>query len=265
MTDPTTPVNEAPATPADTGRRGYELFSLAALLILLVVLMERDYHLWALVPCLVGLGGIAGRWSLAVPMLLIALSFVLLDLGPVRSYRGPSSRSEPLSDLLLCAAVLGYAAAQYRLQGYARQMVPTDSRVRRTKGQAEAQCRRALCDGELPLLLLALPFFAWLATTARSYWFALAGWVQAKAAHVTAELPPAVWPLLVLLWVLGLTLLLWQLLAAFGTWRQRGRTPEEAVLFLQDLFWRETRGDQRRLFRWLTWTRLWNERRKERA
>jgi hypothetical protein len=33
-------------------------------------------------------------------------------------------------------------------------------------------------------------------------------------------------------------------------------TAEEATLFLQDVLWKETRGEQRRLNRWSAWARL---------
>jgi hypothetical protein len=266
MTEPPVTPFSAPPSPSDTARRAYELFCLAALMILLMVLMERDYHLWALLPCLFGLGGVAGRWSLAVPMVLVALVFVLLDLGPFRGYRGPTS-SDPLSDLLLCASVLGYAAAQYRLQGLAHTMVPADRRRRRKSEPREPRCRRGLGESELLLLLLALPVFAWLAPLVWDYWYVLARAVETGLPRQLPmpDLSPAVWRLLVLLWIPGLALLLWQLGLALCTWKQRGRTPEEAVLFMQDLFWRETRGEQRRLFRWLTRTRLRHERREERS
>jgi hypothetical protein len=44
----------------------------------------------------------------------------------------------------------------------------------------------------------------------------------------------------------------------------RRMTPPEAGLYLQDVLWRETRREQRRLNRWLAWAWLRRRRREER-
>jgi len=47
--------------------------------------------------------------------------------------------------------------------------------------------------------------------------------------------------------------------------RQASATPEEALLYLQDQVWRDTRCEQSRINRWLVWARLRWQRRKERS
>jgi hypothetical protein len=42
-------------------------------------------------------------------------------------------------------------------------------------------------------------------------------------------------------------------------WRQRQHPPAIAALYLQDVLWKETRREQRRLHRWLAWARLERE------
>ena len=44
--------------------------------------------------------------------------------------------------------------------------------------------------------------------------------------------------------------------AFLGYWRSAAQTREQAALVLQDAVWAETRGEQRRLNRWLAWARL---------
>jgi hypothetical protein len=70
-----------------------------------------------------------------------------------------------------------------------------------------------------------------------------------------------VWRLVVLAWTLILGAITCRGLLAFLA---RGRRrPDEALMFLQDSFWRDTRGEQRRLFRWLAWARLRAKRRRK--
>jgi hypothetical protein len=58
-------------------------------------------------------------------------------------------------------------------------------------------------------------------------------------------------------------LLLWLLAAGFWVvgslltyWKHRCHDPATAQLYLQDLLWRDTRGEQRRVNRWLAWWKL---------
>jgi hypothetical protein len=94
--------------------------------------------------------------------------------------------------------------------------------------------------------------------------------VWAGLAHLAAVLlpegtnelnwPAPLWRTLVLFWTIGLVLLVGAgLIDYLG---RRALSPDESAVFLQDQLWQETRGEQRRLGRWLAWARL-RQRRKE--
>jgi hypothetical protein len=251
-----------PATsPAEAAIRKYELLCLGSLLVLLVILVERGFGWWSILPILVGVAGLLRPGPLGVPLVLLALAIVTLD-APNLMVSLFSSRewvifpedSDALGDFLLCAAVLGYAAGQSRLQGLNRQVVPIDPRLR---GKAARQrSGRTLLPGEMTWLLVSLPFWAVLASLV---WELLPDDWQALG------LAPHFWRLVFIVWLCALAVMLKAIVVAMLSWEQRGRTVEEAVLFLQDVFWRETRREQRRLYRWLARERLRHERRKERT
>jgi hypothetical protein len=104
--------------------------------------------------------------------------------------------------------------------------------------------------------LLAIVAAVW-AVAAALLWLALS----------TAEPPPAmapgVWRGVLLVFVIGLTAAVLAGAAAYVAWASA--TPEEHLLYLQDQLWRETRREQNRVSRFLTWARLRVQRREERA
>lgn len=239
------PPNNPPDPAADAAIRSYELFCLIALLVLLLVLIQRGHGpLWSAVPFLIGLAGVVGRRLMAVPVLVLALAFVLLDFGHFVS--GGLAAADSLSDFLLCSAVLAYAGSQARLQGLAGPMVPVGS----------GPSGRTLLEGEVVTLIVAIPFWTGLAPLV---------WDALPDDWYTFGLLPWAWRLMMVVWLLGLVLVLGGTARLLLTWEQRGRTADEAVMYLQEVFWTETRGEQRRLHRWLTWARLRHERRKERS
>lgn len=84
------------------------------------------------------------------------------------------------------------------------------------------------------------------------------GWIREQKPLLNFSL--AVSHMMWLLWVVGGgTALVCGLLRCWA-WRQL--TPEEALLYLQDVAWRETRREQRRLNRWLAWAWLQRSRRE---
>ncbi|MBY0524930.1 MAG: hypothetical protein K2R98_16110 [Gemmataceae bacterium] len=235
--------------------RNYEYFCLAALLVLLLLLFQRGIGLTCLLPFLIGLGGIAGRWRLALPALLVSLAFVVTDTWLSNSGMAGIHQDDALNDFLLCAAVLGYAAGQMRLQGVAGQLLPPDSRVTepasKAKDATEKPGRQADYARELLILGVSLVFWAGVAPLV---WELLPG-------RVGLAIAPRVWRLIVLGWLLILGLIV-----AGGLLRGLGRDArkrDEAILFLQDILWRETRREQARVQRWQAWRRLRAQRRRK--
>jgi hypothetical protein len=231
------------------GIRNYEYLCLAALLVILLVLFERGRGVVCLVPFLVGLGGIAARWRLALPMLLIALAFALSDQALVRWTASASWEPDPLTNWLLCAAVLGYTAGQQRLQGVARHLVaPDPGSPEASRDPLQQPGRRTDYVRELALFAGALVAWAGLAPIA---WYLL-------PASDFGLFGGNVWRLVVLAWMLGLALVIANGVLTFA--HRRWRTRDESAMFLQDLLWRQTRREQSRWFRWRAWARLRRER-----
>jgi hypothetical protein len=267
MTEPTGPPDAAPTPPDGVSR--YELLCLVTLLLMTTVLVGRGFGLPSLVPLLVGGLGVLGRWRLALPLLVLMLMLVLLDLWRFLGFGADVFDFDPLGDFLLCAAVLGYASAQYRLQGLARSLLPDDPRDRRKPAEKkEEQRTRPLLDAEIPMLLMSLPFWAWLAALLWEElppdWRDLGLPPRYRRLIEAAELSKPVWRLLVIVAGLGAGAVLWAGLTTLLNRGRRGPSPEEAVMYLQDVLWRETRSEQTRIQRWLTWARLRHERRQGR-
>jgi hypothetical protein len=155
--------------------------------------------------------------------------------------------------LVQSAAVLAYSAGQYRLQGLTRMILPANLRpVGPPAGDAAgvgAPSRRPVPANEIFLLL----------ATAVG-WGEAAQVVWAGLPEGFAELSRPVDRLLALGWLLALVLLVGAGLIGYQG-RVRAR-PEAARLYLQDIFWQETRGEMRRFHRWLVWARL-RQRRKD--
>jgi hypothetical protein len=268
---------ENPAPTRDAVIRNYEYFSFAALLTVVLILVERGSGLLSLIPFLMGLGGIAGTWRLGVPLFLVAVTFAVTCTNVALFARMWTSYWEydPLSDWLLCAAVLGYAAGQCRLQGATRSVLPRDPRPRSPSANTEPG-RQSDFTRELLVLALAVTIWAALAPLVwarlpglargalpEPIWQELAPLVEPGYANAFRELLARIWHLVVLAWLLILGTIVFRGLLNLLS-RQR-RRPDEALMFLQDMFWRETRGEQRRVFRWLAWARLRRERRRARG
>jgi hypothetical protein len=269
------------ATPTrDSVIRNYEHFSFAALLVVGLILVERGSGLLSLIPFLIGLGGIAGRWRAGVPLFLMAVAFAVTCTN-VRLFRRMFTGHwdvDPLTDWLLAAAVLGYAAAQCRLQGAAQSIVPADPRQSPKPTETSLQEPGRQADFVRELVLLGLALLIWAALAPRLWdglprvaggvlpdpvWQALAPLVSERPSDELSapirDLLARIWRLVLLTWLLVLGTIIFNGLLSFLN--RHKRRPDEALMFIQDLLWRETRGEQRRLFRWLAWARLRRERR----
>jgi len=208
-----------------------------------------------------GVLGIVGRIRLApiVFLLLVAANQVIegdLFYGlRFRSIFRP--RWLDLGDLLLCIGVLGYLATHYRLQGIWYRVLSADPRRRLEPTRRKflgigptpfADPQRRLPEKmqprEISLMLLSLPVWAMLA--------------QVLAAALAPswrffELPG---------WLARILFVVWSLAAGaflitnlLDVWKRRFMSREAAAIYLQDVCWRETRGEQRRVERWLAWKR----------
>ena len=83
-------------------------------------------------------------------------------------------------------------------------------------------------------------------------------WNLLPVDHPYLDFPSPVWRAVVVAWIIGAGL--YVVFGLLDYWSQRSMNAEEAAVFLQDVLWKETRGEQRRLNRWHVWARLRNQR-----
>jgi hypothetical protein len=244
----------------------YQVLCIAALGLILVPLTLRGLGPAELILLVVGLIGVLGRLR-AAPVLLLAL-LAIAEFRPAVSF-GMTRRvfgGSRLDDWLLPCGVLGYVVAHYRLQSLARNVLPQDRRQREPppggrvrwfrKGRLIRQRRSAglVTVGELFLFLMTLPLWVWFAMLFRT-------WLARRESVFEIRLHPAEARLVFTLWLFGVGGFIVASLLSY--WRRRAMTAEEAALLLQDTLWRETRGEQRRLQRWLAWSRVRRATREE--
>jgi hypothetical protein len=257
-------MSTAPAiSERDTARvsaiRNYEYCCLAALLVLALALLQRGYAISALFPVVVGVVGVYARLGLAPVVLLLTLSFQLIEQYAT-GWALPHQFD--VADLIQCAAVLGYVGAHYRLLGMTRSLLPVDPRepprsssgtapVAHALGSPVRGSRRSVPPREIVLLIAAVAVWPLLAQAA---WFCLD-----REWHEELQLRDSGWRLIILAWAVGVAMLLasgW-----LSYWSREHTGKDEAALYLQDTLWQEFRGEQRRGQRWLAWARLRYQRR----
>jgi hypothetical protein len=244
------PSSTSPQTPSN---HQYQDVSVVALGIMLLVLVYRGMGRWSFFPVLIGLLGMMLRWQIT-PLLTVLLLAGLLFAGDVTNqplYLYYASRRFSLPDWFLCGAVLAFCAAQYRIQGMVRSILPVERNRRRQMLPGRPKIDRPrrspelVSSAEIGWLVLLLPICAFLAQLC---------WRQLPAGGVAYGLSPWTWHGIVLAWLLILGVLAASgLLSYVGQRRLRER---EARLYLQDIFWQENGSEQRRLNRWLTWANL---------
>jgi hypothetical protein len=265
--------------------RDYGLVCMGALTLLVAGLVLRRPDPWVLLPALLGALGLLFRWRagpvivlLAVllvlgswwvgtspgRMLTYALAFVVWLAGRLRGrlpvWRpGPESRDViPVSDFLVTVSVLAYTAGQYRLQGLTRRLFP----VVRLRRAPEAAKKEEEVARRSPELVTGREVGGMLAGGAACGVGAALFWDWLQGQETELVILDTAWQGILVLWLVGGAVLL--IAAGLRYLALRRMTRAEAQLFLQDVLWRETRGEQRRLNRWLAWAWLRRRRREER-
>jgi hypothetical protein len=281
---PNAPPDQHPAV------RDYGLICMGSLTLMVAALVLRRPDPWALLPALLGALGLLFRWRAAPIIVLLAVLLVIwawwLGTSPgrmlvyalgwviliVRKFRGPLPRLGigrgshdvlPLSDLLLALSVLTYAAAQYRVQGLTRRLFPPPPRRRALAAVEgpEATKKAEELERRSPDGVKGREFVALLAGLAACGVGAAVFWDWLKDRVTDLEIPNFVWQGILALWLLGGAILI--AAAALRYLAFRRMSAPEALLYLQDVLWRESRGEQRRLNRWLAWAWLRRRRREE--
>jgi hypothetical protein len=120
-----------------------------------------------------------------------------------------------------------------------------------TSTKREAQGPRGT---EILLLLVTAPLAVVLG-------YVLWGVVVVEPQPAWLRIRGELWRAILLIWSGGIALVLAHGLQSYLGNVFKGR--EANLLYLQDELWTATRGEQRRIWRWLTWARLRQQRKKE--
>jgi hypothetical protein len=269
------PLNHPPAA------RHYGLLCVMMLLVMTGLLVEHVPDVWTAVPLLFGAVLLLIQWREAPALVLLLVAWLLASEGhfglprdvlhdllleDFRTFARQSRKVPVFDDFLLAGAFLVYAASYYRYLGFVRHVFPLDTRQRPYAGLAIGERRRLLEEPqrraaetvaakEFGLLAAAVPL--WIGGAAL-LWLWL---MDDQPREYAFELVLAA--ALKLLYLLGVPLLLFRAAIAYSNQVRAHRA--ENVMYLQDQLWRETRREQSRVNRWLTWARLRAQWRKERT
>jgi hypothetical protein len=243
------------------GANHYLVLCAICLSAIFLIQMESGLFTANLLALLIGMSALAWKLRLGPLLLVILVAIGQLTLEPgLGRYFGPGRYRQgmQLPDVLLCAAVLGYVVGHYRLQAIWFHILPTDSRQlteapphgwrrwwKRPTVLSEQRPARHITAKEIAFLVVTLPIWAVVGQLA---------WELVPSGLNVLGLPVRLVQILVVLWTLAIG---GYLTSSFlGFWRFRQQDPTAAQLYLQDQLWRETRGEQRRINRWLAWWRL---------
>lgn len=198
--------------------------------------------------CMVVCGGLGVLTRYAISplcvLLLLGVGQLLQQIYLNRALRGQSVAGPGWGELGLCAAALAYLAGQYRLLALRSRAVPADPRQRSPRARAAVVPPRRSVT-ELIWLIVQVAAFTLLAPV---LWFLL------TRPRYLAGLDPRLVQLIVLFWAVVVGLFVAG--HVFRSWRRRRMDRMTATLLLQDVLWHETRGEQRRIHRWIAWLGL---------
>lgn len=241
----------------DPAVRNYVVLCLGSMIALLAALVLQGMGTSSLIPVLIGIMGVVTRWR-AAPILVILSHSALYYVEMLGIYLTQQIEVFPdvkVGDLLMAAAILCYTAGHYRLQGLIREILPREAQrpsrrmIREHVGSTELPPRRstaAVPPGEIGNVA---PLTAWVAAALLVWVFLLV-----PSPRLVGYYDVRITRAFLLVWIVGVGLLVAGSLLRYLSARYLGR--QEAMLWLQDQFWRETHREQRSVNRWRAWTRL---------
>jgi hypothetical protein len=257
-------MNDAARPAIRVGPIHYQILGGAGLLLMFLAQLDQGIYLGGLLVACIGLFGIVSKWR-AAPLVLLG-AFAAAQVGQhlivFRDFATEDRRPLlHLRDLVLAIGLVAYIAANCRLQSLWSQIVPADPRQRMRQrrragsrvGYAETpapqkRASRLLTPQEIAAFVVMLPFWALLG---QALWvFVAQPWPNAFSVFES----PRAFRLLSFAWLLIMGLLIAG--TVLGHWRRRQMGRAAAQVGLQDILWRETRREQRRIFRWLAWRRV---------
>ncbi|MDY3555864.1 hypothetical protein R5W24_005010 [Gemmata sp. JC717] len=258
----------------DAAARPYVLATLAALVMIFVVLFMSGSDLGGIIVVLFGAAAMALRWTAAPPFLLLVIAYFQLfpfgvpDPGSENPYQVRESHFQ-VTDMVLVMAVLVYLRGQYRLFGLVHQIVPPDSALKR-KGEVPVRRPTAhIRPDELAWMLAAsgalvlIGQAVWWLVNALEFVPMESGvpfrWADPRSLRAFSrdqppgEFRPGQNRFFVLLGILFFGTLLVRLV--FGYWRLRVMNASEGAMVLADTSWGESHRERVRLEKWRVWGR----------
>lgn len=260
---------EAPRSNLVPVVRYYLFTGSIGLLVMWLAMFERGYEIFSLIPVLLGAIGLAPsllppRWRelrllrrLPATMLPLMVVFLIVPMEilfiPERYQRGDFLR---LSDVLLTLGLMSYLFSQYRLLGLSSNLLPVDERPRADRlGGDEPEPRpvTAAQPGEWKHLLWLVPVCVIAGQVMWQWLLNSEQWNVGDTGVGRLDVARTWWRIYVLVWILTVSGLL--LTAALTILRIYRMSRTEAAASAQETIWNETRGEQRRIHRWLAWLR----------
>jgi hypothetical protein len=253
----------------------YYLFAGASGLLATWALLLDRFGILSIIPLVLGALGMANyaipprltrmmrqfkRPNYPMPLLVLGSVVALIYLVPTSS-RG-NAQSIDMGDILLAGSLLTYLSAQYRLFSLGSAAFPPDSRpTPRAETGDEPEKRPESSVGAVELMWLAITLLASLALGVIIWRLTVVDWTIHGPAPADLRPSESSWRLVLLICVAGLeTLVLTGLFRALRIYRS---SEAEARMALQDALWSETRGEHRRVGRWIAWQNRRLQRRKE--
>ncbi|MFO0808416.1 MAG: hypothetical protein U0746_07320 [Gemmataceae bacterium] len=229
---------EANASTATVLAQTYMLVGLIAIVGLGVALLQRGSETWALAPALVGGAGLVFRWRLSVLCVFLSLAYVLIAPSFSGVHFVQPRRIPPLTiDLLLCASTLVYVMANNRMLSLEVTLLPVEPQRPRTA--APTRSIDTAPTGEI---------FGAIIVAAGATVAAFFLWEATAVLDPPLGIPRRDWRVGQVIWAVSAILVAVVGTLAYLGWRRQ--SPLEAELYLRDVFWAETRGEQRLLNRW---------------
>lgn len=251
-------MTEAASARAALGARQYQALCGLFLGAIILADLQQGVLMMSLLLFLVGSLGVLSPGRLAPLLLLIGVTGTqLFKQFGARRLNVPwigDRGSIQTDEVFYCLAVLGYIIAHYRWQALVRNILPLDRRRRqhvaawpRRTGPVMPQRRPAdqVTRREISVLVISLPVWALLAQQA---------WSLSRHPTALQGLRQGAMRVILAVWCVGMAVLVIRAILAY--WRHRQNAPAIASMVLQDILWKETRREQRRIGRWLAWKKF---------
>lgn len=240
----------------------------AALVVIFLIMAMRGGPVAGALAPLIGLLGIVFHWSIAVPMFLLVLSYLLLFPfgipGITLGFAEVTGRYFEVTDIALAAAVVVYVMSHLRLTSLARQAMPTDIERQRNQPMALLSPRAVEAEHWQRLLIVTgcvvlVGQLGWLLLTNLRVDLLSVPPLKFAGADYSLRggfgfpISPPFGRCLMLL--CGVTVIILITRFGFWYWSLVKLTPDQGQMILLDTQWRDLRREVNRREKWRAWAR----------